>query len=96
MNISWPDATMCSMNRYNMNAFALALLTGWFSTMGCGDSDQKDACEKLTACNLTSSGFSCSADKGSACAACVNDVPCADITSGRCASACPGATFKPK
>jgi hypothetical protein len=79
-----------------MKTFALAVLAGWFAMVGCGDSDHKDACEKLNACNLTSSGFSCSSDNASACGQCINDVACNEIAGGRCASACPGATFKPK
>ena len=67
---------------------------------GCGSSAScKDACDKLGSCNLNSSGLSCDASCGSpdnTCAQCLNSDSCADITSGKCASSCPDATFMPK
>ena len=62
----------------------------------CGNNSCKDACVKLTSCNLKSSGFSCDVgcvppyDK---CAVCLNDKSCADIAAGKCAADCPNATF---
>jgi hypothetical protein len=78
---------------------------GWIAGLavvlaGCGSSANcKEACDKLLSCNLNSSGLSCDASCGSpddACAKCVNDRSCADITTGQCASSCTHATFTPK
>lgn len=84
----------------SMLALALALaLVGAASLIACGgDSNAKNACDKLSSCNLSSSGFSCDASKESDCAACLNDTSCGDIQGGKCAPRCPGATFnfKPK
>jgi len=67
---------------------------------GCGSNAScKDACDKLASCNVNSSDLSCGASCGSpdsTCAQCLNGDSCADITSGKCASSCPGATFTPK
>jgi hypothetical protein len=52
------------------------------------------ACDKLDACGISSSGFSCDGKVTSACAQCINGVPCGDIVAGRCAPPCPGVTFK--
>ncbi len=62
----------------------------------CGGSDNKNACDKLNTCRLTSSGFSCDSDQASSCSDCLDDSSCDDIAGGHCAQACPGATFKPK
>jgi len=68
--------------------------------VGCGSSGNcKEACDKLQSCSLNSSGFSCDASCGapdSSCAQCLNSDSCSDITSGKCASSCPNATFTPK
>ena len=62
-----------------------------------GDENCKNACDKLSSCNLKSSGLSCDADctQGN-CAACVSDTACADIQSGACSSDCPGVSFTKK
>ncbi len=73
----------------------LALLSV-LSVLGCGSDNPKAACDKLGSCNLSSSGFSCDSSSSNDCAACVNDTSCGDIQAGKCASRCPGATFKPK
>jgi len=78
-----------------MRTFALVLLTGWLSMAACGGGDNKSACDKLVACNLSSSGFSCN-DQDSDCGDCLNDSSCDDIVGGHCTSACPAAEFKPK
>jgi hypothetical protein len=79
-----------------MRVIKFVLLTGWLSMAACGSDDNKSACDKLNACKLTSSGFSCDNDKAGACSNCLNDSSCADIAAGHCAPACPGAEFKPK
>ncbi|HSQ62339.1 MAG TPA: hypothetical protein VLM85_03970 [Polyangiaceae bacterium] len=60
-----------------------------------GSSSPKMACDTLASCNLSSSGFSCDT-ASSSCASCINSSSCSDLTAGSCATACPGATFKPK
>jgi hypothetical protein len=80
-----------------MKTFAFVLTTGWLSVTACSsDSNQKNACEKLSACKISSSGLSCDNDKASACAECINDANCDDILRGHCAPDCPAVTFKPK
>ena len=60
-----------------------------------GSPTPKVACDKLASCNLSSSGFSCDSASND-CASCINGASCSDLTAGVCATACPGATFKPK
>jgi len=74
---------------------ALALVATLLAFGGCdGDGDCKNACDFVSSCGLKSSGLSCDSgcDQGE-CAACVNDVSCADIEAGACAPDCPGVSF---
>jgi hypothetical protein len=64
-----------------------------------GNKSCKDGCDKLSSCNLNSSGFSCDNSCGApddTCAVCVNDKACDEIIAGKCASDCPKATFTRK
>ena len=58
--------------------------------------NHKIACDKLDACGLSSSGFSCDGNLASACGQCINAAPCGNIIAGGCAPPCPGVTFKVK
>jgi hypothetical protein len=64
---------------------------------GCGgNKDCKAACDKLSTCQLKSSGFSCDsncAGPQDACAVCLNARPCAEIKAGACTPDCPGVSF---
>ena len=64
---------------------------------GGGSPDCKNACDKLSACGLKSSGLSCDSNcTQSDCAACVDATSCADLDAGKCASRCPGVSFSKK
>ncbi len=72
--------------------FALSL-----AASGCGgDPTCNEACDKVRSCSLSASGLSCSSSAGAClagdngCAQCLVDRTCAEISSGACASACPG------
>lgn len=76
----------------------LIAMLGLFLLGGCGgDTDCKGACDKLSSCDLKSSGLSCdtSCDQGD-CASCVNDTSCDDVAAGACADQCPGVSFTKK
>ena len=76
------------------------LVAGFVAAAACGSDPpppyNKLACDKLDACAISSSGFSCDDKAASACAQCINGAPCGDIVVGRCAPPCPGVTFKVK
>jgi hypothetical protein len=76
------------------------LVAGFVAAAACGSDPpppyNKLACDKLDACRISSSGFSCDNSDVSACAQCINGAVCGDIVAGRCAPACPGAKFNPK
>lgn len=61
----------------------LAVLVAALALAACGGYDScKNACDKLNACGLGTSGVSCDANCGgadAACAECVNDYSCAEI-----------------
>jgi hypothetical protein len=76
-----------------------ALLVGFALALACGSDpppNHRIACDKLDACRISSSGFSCDEKRASACGECINGSPCLDIVAGRCAPPCPGVTFKAK
>jgi len=91
------EVTMTTRTLFEMRSFSIFFVS--LLLAGCGHSTNcNDACNKIKSCNLSSSGLSCDASCGSpddACAACVNGTACADITSGKCATSCPNATFHP-
>jgi hypothetical protein len=83
-----------------MRLFALTLVTLLVSVLACG-SDRpppyhKLACDRLEACRISSSGFSCDDKRASACGECINGAGCGDILAGACAPPCPGVSVKAK
>jgi hypothetical protein len=68
------------MRPTSISALAAAAL---LALAACGNNENcKDACDKLVACGLTSSSFSCDdncPEPNANCAACINDEACADI-----------------
>jgi len=77
----------------------LATLLGVFLGSCGGDDDCKNSCDRLKGCALSSSNLSCDSackEEDRACAACLNDTSCDDITAGKCTSACGGRTFSKK
>jgi hypothetical protein len=82
-----------------MRGFSFTLVAGALYFAACGSDappNHKIACQKLDACRLDASGFSCDDERASACAQCINDQPCDDIFAGDCADVCPGVIIKPK
>jgi hypothetical protein len=77
-----------------------ACVVAMFVALGCGSNEPPPnhaiACDKLDACRISSSGFSCDEKRASACAECINGSPCGAILGGGCAPPCPGVTFKAK
>jgi hypothetical protein len=77
-----------------------ALAAAFVFAAACGGDppppSNKLACDKLDACHISSSGFSCDEKAASACAQCINGAYCGDILVGRCGPPCQGVTFKPK
>jgi hypothetical protein len=83
--------------RSSFTALASLALILDLAAVGCGgDPTCKDGCDKARSCSLSTSGLSCASSVGSCvandngCAACLVDKTCAQISSGACASACPG------
>ncbi len=91
--------TRCRDNIVTMRFVSFMLVAGALLVAACGDDappNNKLACQKLDACRLSASGFSCDDDKASACAQCINNEACDDIFSGACYQPCPGVAIKPK
>ncbi len=87
----------------NSQVNRLLLISLLALSTACGSSDppppspnHKAACDTLSFCRISESGFSCDADKVSGCAQCINGTACNAILAGACSGACPGVTFKPK
>jgi hypothetical protein len=78
-----------------MRTIAGALCALLLCVAGCGNSNCKSACDKLSSCGLKSSGLSCDSSCGTqdVCARCVNDNDCGSIAKN-CAGDCPGVTFQ--
>ena len=81
------------MRHIRLFALALALFA---PALGCGDKSCKNACDRLKACAINSSGLSCDSNCGApddSCAVCVNGTSCDDVLAGKCAGDCPKAVF---
>lgn len=84
-----------------MRVIAITLIAGSLCALGCSDPppppNNRIACDTLSFCRISASGFSCDSDKSSVCAQCINDTACGDILYGHaCDYPCPGVVFKPK
>ena len=75
----------------------IAIVVSAFLFGSCGDGGHcKDACDKVKACGLKTSGLSCDdtcKEPSATCADCIDVTSCDDIAGGSCSSECPGVAF---